>query len=607
MNNIILHISDLHISDHSDGYNKSYDDTFIKTTDDELNYSFITSFIEFVKSHKYQKIFLIITGDITNCGEQSEFEIAEKYISMIIDSLKISISEVLIIPGDHDVNRKVLRSFSEERGLDDNDANTLQDEKFSYFNTFYKSIKGVDFNSKKFIFDFINTEDILLLGVNSNYKIGLKGGTGFLPVELFEKELKEIKLTNRTKELIICMHHNIHGEHEDKQSGQWDLTNRRNLIPVFQRNSVKCILNGNEHTPNSKILDSTDIVVSDSGPLTCIKTPNGSFKIYEINKDTTGLYLKNNLFKLIQNGSANNTVFGHWSQISFNGQEQGKFILKERSTPLTEPPVDLPTPEEDDSFLTNYPNTQNAETLNSVYQDIYSNSEIQKKLYTIIKDKGLFHQGHYHWSATSRAHNWIDISRLLEDREDLFFIKNAVIDVIESKTQTDFDLMIGLGYEGNIISTKASIKYDVPYVFLPYSYRYKDHHEFENKLNYDNSEKKFKKVLIITDVVNDGRTIRKLVGKETREKSFFDNVEEIVVISLFYTGVNKKTNSNILNYSQLPESYDKHNDHEVNNIKFYFIKSLQVEKCPYGDNYKSECLIYKDDLNCVHKFYTEES
>lgn len=612
MNDFILHISDLHVSDHSGTCGRSYDDTFLTVQDEDLNYAFISSFVDFFKDQKYQNLFLVITGDITDCGEISEFEISKKYITKIITDLEIPIDNILVIPGDHDINRSALKIAVKDKGLDENDAHTLHEEKFTHFLDFYKSIKNIDFNWKKLIFDYIVTDKVLFLGVNSNYKIGLSGGSGYLSPEIFEKELKDLKIAFPDKELVICMHHNLHGEHEDKQSGQWDLANRRNLISVFQRNRIKCILNGNEHTPNSKILDTTDIIISDSGPLSCIKNPHGSFKTYEIISDDIGLYLQNKLYKLISNGGTNESAFGNWSDINITntrGSEQERFVLKEKSSSFLEAPVDLPFENSTESSEKN--EVTAVEVPNDLANlpeeiDLYSNEEIQEELYRIIKDKSLFNQGHFHWSATSRAHNWIDISRLLEDRENLFFIKNAILDIIDSKIQSGFDMIIGLGYEGNIISTKASIKYDVPYAFLPYSYRYKDHHKFENKLNYDNSDGKFKKILIITDVVNDGRTIRKLIGKDDREKKFFEKVEEVIVISLFYTGTSKILNYDILNYDKLPDNYDKHNDHEVNNLRFYFIKALPVEKCPYGEDYKTACLIYKDDLNCVHKFYTEE-
>ncbi|WP_278354104.1 hypothetical protein [Chryseobacterium gleum] len=83
------------------------------------------------------------------------------------------------------------------------------------------------------------------------------------------------------------------------------------------------------------------------------------------------------------------------------------------------------------------------------------------------------------------------------------------------------DLIIGLRYGGNMIASKASLRYPQKYTYLPYSYRWLDHNKFENKLNLENDDGKYRTVILITGLVNDGRTIRKLVGKEDREKTFF--------------------------------------------------------------------------------------
>jgi pyrimidine operon attenuation protein/uracil phosphoribosyltransferase len=173
----------------------------------------------------------------------------------------------------------------------------------------------------------------------------------------------------------------------------------------------------------------------------------------------------------------------------------------------------------------------------------------------------------------------------------------------------DCDLIIGLGYEGNIISSKVSIKYNIPYSSLPYSYRYNDHHKFEKQLYFENTDGKYKKVLIITDVVNDGRTIRKLIKKDNREKIFFENVEKINVVSLFYSG-DRPLNIDVLNTKgkSFSKDYDLENDYpDVDNIDYYTVAKLKVEKCPYSNgDYKEACLIYKDKLDCVHLFYDEE-
>src|SRR5690606_8974387 len=184
-------------------------------------------------------------------------------------------------------------------------------------------------------------------------------------------------------------------------------------------------------------------------------------------------------------------------------------------------------------------------------------------------------------------------------------LKNAIIDVLDTKIDSkNVDLIVGLGYEGNILGTKAAIKYNKPYSFLPYSYRHHEHHKFETELNFENDSFDFKNVLIITDVVNDGRTIRKLIKK--RQEQFFNNVEKIYVISLFYTG-ESVLNNNILNFDFIKNTpdYDLGSDEEVNNIEFYTVKSLKVEKCPYGSDFRETCLIVKDGLGCVNLFYDE--
>lgn len=541
-----------------------------------------------------------MTGDITNIAEKTEFEEAIKITKQLIAELSITKDDVLIIPGDHDIHRDSIKNKLRELGTPE--CKDVIMAKQAYFSDFYKTIKGNEFKNDSLIFDKIDIKDIILLAINSNFIVDQNGGHGFLPIEKFESELKGYRDYYKENELILCFHHNLEGEHEDTHFGQWDKENKKDLIAVFDRYNIKCILNGNEHTPNSKKISGTDIIVSDSGSFSSLNGVEASFKTYEVKKFGNSLYLENSTYGLRKINGNSESNFGNW--VGYKHEEIKSLEIRQFNLRIQPPSddkkdiIELPTSLEVE-VTTEVKSESNSEIV------IYVNDSIQNKLYKIIKDKKLFHQGHFHWSETSRAHNWIDIARLLEDREDLYFINNAVIDIIEKMNLfTNIDLIIGLGYEGNIISSKTSIKYDIPYTFLPYSYRWKDHNEFENKLNFENVDKSFKTVLLITDVVNDGRTIRKLVGKETREKKFFDDVEKIIVISLFYTG-QEELNNNILNYDRLPEK-QKVGDEIVNNIEFYTIKHLKVEKCPYDENYKNECFILKDNLHCVHKFYTEE-
>lgn len=601
MNDIIIHISDLHISDQNNPIGKANKNTHLITPSANNNKDFLDIFIDKINELKANKISLIITGDISDKGEEKEFDEAEKIISYLTTELKITNSDLLIVPGDHDVHRFSIESEIRANGQISSQEK-LNETKFKNFNILYKKFKTNPISSIDLIFDKIIFDNFALIGINSNFVINQNGGNGFLATEKLDDELKIFKKSYPNHEIILCTHHNLQGEYENTYFGQWDETNRKNLIPVLQRNQIKCIFSGNEHTTNSKYLQGTPIILSDCGTFSVkdqIKI-KPSFKVYEVISNSNSLVIKNTIYELRPSSGTSGNAIGDWIPITadhLKNKEISPFILKELeivTDQFTELPDEIPNEQ--------IQNVLNKESVNKIYK----NPTIQNDLYKIIKDKKLFHQGHFHWSETSRAHNWIDTTRLLEDKEDLYFIKNSIIDVLEKMDLIkNTDLIIGLGYEGNIISSKTSIKHDIPYTYLPYSYRWEDHNDFENKLNFDNSKKKFKQVILITDVVNDGRTIRKLVGKETREKKFFDNVDKIIVVSLFYTGY-KEINYNILNFNQLNIEEQK-GDEVVNNIDYYTIQNLKIEKCPYGENYKEECFILKDNLHCVHKFYTEKS
>lgn len=600
MNDIIIHISDLHISDQTKLFGPVNKDTFLTCSPNTKNISFINQFVDKIKNIECKHRYLVITGDITNIAEKNEFDEAEKIIKHLITELDIDSSKLLLIPGDHDVHRDSIK----EELRKGNSTNSINEIKLANFAHFYKAIKQQDFDFQKIIFDNVISGDIILLAVDSNNKVDQNGGHGYLDLEKFELELKDLRSTFEKQELIICLHHNLEGEHEDSNFGQWDKENKKDLVTIFERYNIKCILNGNEHTHNSKILSHRDnIIVSDSGVFCSKNSVGASFKTYEIINEAGDLSFKNNIFSLHRVNGGTESNFGNWTKIEINdlrGLEKESFEFRKLDQIVLEEPIEeLPTSYE----IEEVKKITQEETINTNIK--YENIVVQDKLYEIIKEKKLFHQGHFHWSETSRAHNWIDTAKLLEDKEDLYFIKNSIINVLETmELIKNTDLIIGLGYEGNIISSKASIKYPIPYTYLPYSYRWEDHNDFENKLNFDNSEGKYKQVVLITDVVNDGRTIRKLVGKATREKTFFEKVEKIIVVSLFYTG-HKNIDVDILNYDKLDDN-EKIGDEEVNNIIFYTIKQLRIEKCPYGDNYREECFILKDNLHCVHKFYSEK-
>lgn len=602
MNNIILHISDLHVSLQKDFDGKEINiDSYLVAEENDGSSLFIERFFKFTENEtKDCKIYLLVTGDITNRGEQIEFDFAIRYLEELVKKMNIKKDNILLIPGDHDLNRREIENQIAK--YPDSTLENINEAKFTNFKKFYKKFLDKDFDPNLIIIDnLIIQGKIQLLGINSAYKIDLQNKEGAISIEKFEEELKKY---NHNKELknIFCCHHNVVSSHENKKSGQWKVNNRARLLSKLQEKGINFIFSGNEHTSSLEKYGQGEIIVSDSGPLTS-KNNDTAFKIYEIDI-TDDIVLTNKIYGLVKSGAFENPY--HWEQRnnSLCKQDNTLNIFIKKSPKIEDEITELVSGSNTNERLEESRASPEIklDEINTYYRSTYTDA-----LYDKVKELNIFHTGHFHWSETSRAHNWIDVSKLIESRDNLNFLKDAIIDVLDTKIKADnIDLIIGLGYEGNILATKSAIKYNKPYSFLPYSYRHHEHHKFENELNFENNNtQNFKNVLIITDVVNDGRTIRKLIKK--REEKFFSEVEKIYVISLFYTG-ESTLNNNILNFDIIKNipNYDLMSDEVVNNIEFYTVKSLKVEKCPYGKNFREECFIYKDKLSCVNLFYDEE-
>ncbi|UXD71084.1 metallophosphoesterase [Sphingobacterium faecium] len=594
MDNIILHISDLHVSLEKDfdGSDIKFD-SFLVASDSDSSSLFIEKFSDFAKAELSNKIiYLLITGDITNRGEIKEFEFAEKYLEILVSRLNVAKERILLIPGDHDLNRREIQNLISNNP--DSLLEDINDAKFSNFKKFYKNFLNKDFDPNLVIVDsLIIAGKIQLIGINSSYKIDLQQKLGLISIEKFEEEFR--KIDKEGLKNILCAHHNLLSAHEDKKSGQWEVSNRARLLSKLVEKSINFVFSGNEHTSSLEKYAQGEITISDSGPLTS-KRHDTAFKIYDVIIDDN-IALNNHIYGLVKTGSFDNPY--HWEKRNnIHCKQDDKFQIYSKDNPKID--------EQITELTSDTLGRSNSVVEIEVFErKIYYNAKFTDVLYEKIKELKAFHSGHFHWSETSRAHNWIDISKLIESRDNLNFLKDAIVDVIESQIESEnIDLIIGLGYEGNILATKAAIKYNKPYSFLPYSYRHDEHHKFETELNFNNDSGEFKNVLIITDVVNDGRTIRKLINK--RQNKFFSNVQKKYVISLFYTG-ESNISQDILNFSfikSIPD-YDLVTDEEVNDIEFYAVRSLKVDKCPYGKDFREECLIYKDNLSCVNLFYDE--
>lgn len=597
MKKAIIHLSDLHVTSHKDSNGdlirqQNINSFFSTDPQNEETEAYLNLIISYISdNYKDTEFYLIITGDITDKGLVEEYEKSTKILNKLINALKIDKNKTLLVPGDHDVNwDECKKSYDNSPDKETTKAYDHHDDKLKLYKNFVDTFyNDTSFDAKKAIsrsMDFEN--EILFHGINSNFKVGTKPAHGFVPIE---KIKAEISASNNSKPIIAVFHHNFKADYEDHAIGQWDKMNLNEIKRVLQSNDTRAVFYGNEHTPSSTI--EKQLGFSSCGSLGCKKSKTRSFKIYKLNNESKGINLEIDLITQRDHGNHSNFKIGYFDKETKPQNELKNIIIKEATVQLDVLKINEELPHSNNNIVT---------------PQIDVN--FRNGLFNIIKEKKLFHSGHFHWSETSRAHNWIDVTRILNNYQDLSLAKDAVIDLIYNNIENqgdNFDFIIGLGIEGNILSTKVAIKYDKPYSFLPYSYRYQDHNASEQDLCFKN-DNEYNSILIITDVVNDGRTIRKLIHKQGRAVDFFKNVNKIYVVSLFYTGDEIHKNPSILNLDEkkIAEKEIK-GDHLEGRIKFYYVLDLKVEKCPYKENYREECIIMKEpSLGCVHKFYDEK-
>ena len=601
MNEVIIHISDLHVTEHEGKFGTVNENSLLSTDPNnvEKNNLFIEKVASIIKG-KYpdNEKYLLITGDIANIAEECEYKVAEQLVSKLIIDLSVKAENTIIIPGDHDWHDRSVKNAIADEGSKGK-SYVLNEIKYQYFNhAFYSKIKKENFNYQKAIFSTTEIGDeVLLLSLNSTLQISRVGQLGSVDISLLKQELQDISASvGKNKHLLLATHHNVSASYDNTHDGQWDADNRALFLNLLNQYKIRCFFCGNEHTPNSLKINTTEIYLSDAGTISGKKDPTGTFKCYEIKEDAEKIYIENNLFHRIDVGNRDQPG-GIWDistipidDINYdpnNPAEKKEFLIFQKP-PIFNNISHLPQKQSVER-KEEYAEGEEQQPSNDIKTEaiVYNNKLISSQLYDIIKKGKLFHSGHFHWGPISRSLNWIDTLKLIENKENLLFVQDAIIDVINDLKLNDNDctLIIGYGYAGTMIASRASIKWNIPFTSLPYLHR--KHNDFEKNLNFDNTDKQYKNVIIVTDVINTGASMKKIISE--LQKDFFNNTKNIYIISLIYTG-SQELNCDIL---------------KIEKVNYYSVLSLRAGECPYKNdtNYLENCQICKDKLSTVLDIY----
>ena len=264
-------LSDSLISESNEIYTKANltSDGRVQEFDTEL----LDAFVKEVNENKPDYVF--ITGDLTLNGERKSHE---DYISYLD---KITESKVLVIPGNHDINNLMSKSFLDESSQYVENINE-DDFKELYASYGYNDALYYDDTSLSYIYELDDNRWVLMLDSNNseyNYEFGTNFISGFIEestMNWIKEKLSYAKANNI--EVISTMHHNLL-VHNELFASNYTLYNYQELLSVYKEYNVKINFSGHLHIQSIRNQDGIYDIAS--GSLLDYGNRYGILDIYE--------------------------------------------------------------------------------------------------------------------------------------------------------------------------------------------------------------------------------------------------------------------------------------------------------------------------------------
>lgn len=486
----ILHITDLHL-DHFEGDEEFLRKGFYREYVDRL-------FSSLGQKHNPLKIdYLIVTGDFVNIGKVENYVDVEIILDYI--SLKFSIEKknICFSIGNHDYKWKELEDPDIEK-------EKLLKTPFKEFRNKFNSIHIEDADNY-FLTKLENNTYFLSIDSTWNSK---NGAPGTFSVTEEDKLLSKINDNiDKNAILLIGCHFPIisfdnnflAGEETDWHNNHvW--INGSTLRDRIKRVKTKSTIwfHGDVHASDQKIIgDEIFVLTSKFGGKTDTSEQRRQAVLISINET--------DIFKTTCNYEFpthhQNQRLGDWK--CFEKQELRKSIPVEHHKSLNESEF-------------------------SAY-----NHEVEKEILRLVKELELYKFGRFHVSEDYVSLGWVDINKLMCDKELLNRISDKSYELIKSKISSSNEETLFLGIEiiGGILASQLSVRFNIRNSIIPIRSK-SDHYsqfEFSHSSAFEDI-KTIKDLVIFIDIISSGSTINSLV-EEIISKNTEINIHVISIIS----------------------------------------------------------------------------
>lgn len=191
---VLLHLSDLHFQDRRQA--SLWFDQLAEDLRGEL------------KVEPRQLDLVLLTGDITDKGQADGYKAAQQFLADLQGEFQLAPEQMLIVPGNHDLNRAAARSPEDGRFLD--------------FAEFYRSVRPDAYpqlEDHQFTLHHFPEKQILVLGLNSAWEIDAeRPGQASINGVALGRALRQIRNTRRYDGCLklAIWHHPIQSESDDR-------------------------------------------------------------------------------------------------------------------------------------------------------------------------------------------------------------------------------------------------------------------------------------------------------------------------------------------------------------------------------------------------------
>ncbi len=535
----IVHISDLHFSEDNNSKSLLQKDKYV------------SDFIESLKNIELLDT-LIISGDIVDKGgSQRAYKLVDPFLQKMRDEL--GIKNILCIPGNHDVSRKLLEGISGEESVDNKKIWEQYEVKLKYYWEFIGR-NNLNLYQKSGLVSYVvlHNPDMVLLGIDSTDRIGISDHCGFINVNNLLFALKGIfgKDIENYKEYIkiAILHHRpiIYEsasqsvtENNSSSIGQYgtcDSENWDEVKKILLRYNVHYVLTGHVHGTQSgqiRPFDSTndEINYSTVGSIGV----DFSKEIKERLDSNNDKELLRRLEDLICYGSlnGNHNAYNIWtfSDKGLVQEKQYKYIVDEgkrrwchwKTKTFEEEKID----QLDDQDLFGI-------GVEASIDYVEETENYEEKILTCIREHELFKTGHYHWKNRPRL-NWIDTSYFFQHKEIMLVIARGISELFENEQALkNTDCIIGLGIKGAILLSYVRFMFpNKKCSYLPENQ--KEHNVYEMGL-FEGSEK-MSSFVALTDVVHSGSAVKSIANKIYEKNQKYLKVNVITIIDASHDGV----------------------------------------------------------------------